>query len=160
MRGTKTAVLVLLVASAAILLGTASTARADYGSRAAYQVEISSNPPGFGIWLWAELDQDMAGGDYQETDCLHLGGGHIVDGQVRDAAAHDAGDLSGWSIDWTARTLTMHGVSLVGDAEVADVTVPLPATGQYGHGSWVSVAPTGGFPIIAGTFPAQVQLAP
>jgi regulator of RNase E activity RraA len=159
MRGTKT-VLVLLVASAATLLGTATTARAGYGSPAAYQVEISSNPPGFGVWLWAELDQGGAGGDYQETDCLHLGGGHIVNGEPRDVAAHDSGEVAGWSIDWTARTLTMHGVNLVGNAEIADITVPLPASGQYGHVSSVTVTWVGGAPIIAGTFPAQVQLAP
>lgn len=160
MRGTKTAVLGFLVASAALLLGSASTARADYGSPTAYQVEISSNPPGFGIWLWAELDADMTGGDYQETDCLHLGGGHIVNGEPRDAAAHDAGSVDGWSIDWSTRTLTMRHVYLVGYAEVADITVPLPATGQYGHVNWVTVSWVGGAPIIAGTFPAQVQLAP
>jgi hypothetical protein len=160
MRGTKTSVLVLLIASAAILLGTASTARADYGSRAAYQVEISSNPPGFGFWIWAELDQDMAGGDYQETDCIHLGGGHIVNGQPRDAAAHDSGDVTGWSIDWNARTLTMHGVNIIGNAETVDITVPLPATGQYGHVNLVTLTYVSGAPIISGTFPAQVQLAP
>jgi regulator of RNase E activity RraA len=160
MSGMKRALPVLVVVSVAILLGTASTARADYGSRAAYQVEISSNPPGFGFWIWAELDQDMAGGDYQETDCIHLGGGHVVSGQVRDAAAHDSGDVSGWSIDWTARTLTMHGVNIIGNAEVVDVTVPLPASGQYGHVSSMTLTWVGGAPIIAGTFPAQVQLAP
>jgi hypothetical protein len=102
----------------------------------------------------------MAGGDYQETDCIHLGGGHVVSGQVRDAAAHDSGDVSGWSIDWTARTLTMHGVNIIGNAEVVDVTVPLPASGQYGHVSSMTLTWVGGAPIIAGTFPAQVQLAP
>jgi len=160
MRGTKKALVVLLVVSAAILLATASAARAGYGSPAAYQVEISSNPQGFGFWIWAELDQDMAGGDYQETDCIHLGGGHIVNGQPRDAAAHDSGDVDGWSIDANARTLTMHGVDIIGNAETVDITVPLPATGQYGHVQSVTLTWVGGAPIIAGTFPAQVQLAP
>jgi hypothetical protein len=155
-----TFLLVLGAVAAAIGIARASTARAGYGSPAAYQVEISSNPPGFGFWIWAELDQDMAGGDYQETDCIHLGGGHIVNGEPRDAAAHDAGDVSGWSIDPTTRTLTMHGVDIIGDAETVDVAVPLPASGQYGHVNLVTLTYVSGAPIIAGTFPAQVQLAP
>ena len=148
-------------AAAAILLGTASTAKADYGSHAVYQVEISSNPPGFGFWIWAELDPGMTSGDYQETDCIHLGGGHIVNGQPRDGAAHDSGSVTGWSVDNNARTLTMHGVNIIGNAETVDVTVPLPATGgQYGHVNSMTLTYVSGAPIISGTFPAQVQLAP
>ena len=148
-------------AAAAILLGTASTARADYGSHAVYQVEISSNPPGFGFWIWAELDPGMTSGDYQETDCIHLGGGHIVNGQPRDGAAHDSGSVTGWSVDNNARTLTMHGVKIIGNAETVDVTVPLPASGgQYGHSNSLTLTYVSGAPIISGTFPAQVQLAP
>jgi hypothetical protein len=160
MRGTKQALAALLVAAAAIFLATASTARAGYGSPAAYQVEISANLPEFGFWIWAALDENMAGGDYQETDCIHLGGGHIVNGQPRDAAAHDSGDVGSWSIDSAARTLTMHGVNIIGNAETVDITVPLPATGSYGHVNWVTLTYTGGAPITSGTFPAQVQLAP
>lgn len=160
MRGTKQTLAALVVVAAAIFLATASVARADYGSPAAYQVEISSNVPGVGFWIWAELDQDMAGGDYQETDCIHLGGGHIVNGQPRDAAAHDSGEVSSWSIDWAARTLTMHGVNIIGNAETVAVTVPLPATGSYGHVNWMTLTYEGGAPITSGTFPAQVQLAP
>jgi hypothetical protein len=148
-------------AAAAALLGTASTARADYGSHAVYQVEISSNPPGFGFWIWAELDPGMTSGDYQETDCIHLGGGHIVNGQPRDGAAHDSGSVTGWSVDNNARTLTMQGVNIIGNAETVDVTVPLPATGgQYGHVNSMTLTYVSGAPIISGTFPAQVQLAP
>jgi len=138
------------------LLGIASTANADYGSPAVYQVEISSNPPGFGFWIWAELDPGMTSGDYQETDCIHLGGGHIVDG-----AAHDSGSVSGWSVDTSARTLTMHGVNIIGNAETVDITVPLPSTGgQYGHSNAMTLTYVSGAPIVSGTFPAQVQLAP
>jgi len=49
--------LLLLAASlalgAALFFGTSTTARADYGDQAVYQVEISTNPPGFGVWFWA-----------------------------------------------------------------------------------------------------------
>jgi hypothetical protein len=149
-----------LVLAAALFLG-ASAARADYGGQAAYQVEISSNPQGFGVWLWAELDPSGTSGDYQETDCIHLGGGHVVNGEARDAAAHDSGSVSAWSVDTNAGTLTMYGVNLVGGAETADITVPLPSSGQYGHSHSVMITPENGSPpIIAGTFPAQVQLAP
>jgi hypothetical protein len=150
-----------VAAAAAVLLLTAGTARADYGDHAVYQVEISSNPPGFGFWMWAELDPGMTSGDYQETDCIHLGGGHIVNGQPRDAAAHDSGSVTGWSVDTNARTLTLHGVNIIGNAETVDVTVPLPAAGgQYGHVNSVTLTYVAGAPILAGTFPAQVQLAP
>jgi hypothetical protein len=143
------------------LLAIVSTANADYGSRAVYQVEISSNPPGFGFWIWAELDPGMTSGDYQETDCIHLGGGHIADGQPRDGAAHDSGSVSGWSVDNSARTLTMRGVNIIGNAETVDITVPLPSTGgQYGHSNAMTLTYVSGAPIISGTFPAQVQLAP
>ena len=148
----------LLGAAAAVgmLLLSVSTASADYGSHAVYQVEISSNPPGFGFWIWAELDPGNTSGDYQETDCLHLGGGHATDG-----ALHDSGSVTGWTVDNTARTLTMHGVNIIGNAETVDITVPLPATGKpYGHSNSVTITYVSGAPINSGTFPAQVQLAP
>jgi hypothetical protein len=143
------------VATAAILLGVTATARADYGSKAVYQVEISSNPPGFGFWIWAELDPSQTSGDYQETDCIHAGRGGP------NGAVHDSGSVTGWSIDTANRTLTMHGVNIIGNAETVDVTVPLPATGaSYGHSNSMTLTYVSGAPIIAGTFPAQVQLAP
>lgn len=49
----KTRCLTLIaLAAAAALLATAGPAKADYGRGAVYQVEISSNPPGFGFWIW------------------------------------------------------------------------------------------------------------
>ena len=111
---------------------------------------------GFGFWIWAELDPGNTSGDCQETDCIHLGGGHATDG-----ALHDSGSVTGWTVDNTARTLTMHGVNIIGNAETVDVTVPLPATGkQYGHSNSVTLTYVSGAPINSGTFPAQVQLAP
>ncbi len=147
----------LLAGTAAIAfsLAAATTARADYGDRAVYQVEISANPPGLGFWIWAELDPGMASGDYQETDCIHAGRGGP------NGALHDSGSVTGWSIDTTARTLTMHGVNIIGNAETVDVTVPLPADGsQYGHVHSMTLTYVSGIPIASGTFPAQVQLAP
>lgn len=151
MKATKRFLFVGAMAAVAILLGTATTASADYGSGAAYQVEISSNPPGSGVWIWAELDPGMTSGDYQETDCIHLGQGGP------NGALHDSGSVSGWEI--TGSMLTMHGVKVLGGAETVDVSVPVPA-GRYGHSYSVTITPTGGPPVIAGTFPAQVQLAP
>jgi hypothetical protein len=151
----KSLLLLCVSASVGILLATASTASAGYGTKAAYQVEISSNPKGSGFWIWAELDQGYAGGDYQETDCIHMGRGGP------NGALHDSGEVQGWSIDPVAGTLTMHGVEIIGDNETVDVTVPLPANGaQYGHSYSMTLTYTGGIPIASGTFPAQVQLAP
>jgi hypothetical protein len=148
--------LMLLAAAAlAALLATASPAKADYGPGAVYQVEISSNPPGLGFWIWAELDPGMSSGDYQETDCIHLGSGGP------NGALHDSGSVSGWSIDSNAGTLTMYGVNIIGNAETVNVTVPLPAGGgQYGHSNSMTLTYVSGAPIVFGTFPAQVQLAP
>jgi hypothetical protein len=133
-----------------------SPAAKAYGPGAAYQVEISSNPPGFGFWFWAELDPSMTSGDYQETDCIHSGQGGP------DGALHDAGSVTGWSIDNAAQTLTMHGVNIIGNNETVDIIVPLPANGkQYGHSnSSMTLIYISGAPILSGTFPAQVQLAP
>src|SRR5579859_1678052 len=115
--------LLLVVSSAgALALGAlavsgANSVRADYGSGAQYQVEISSNPGGVGFWLWAELGPGQTS-DYQETDCIHLGGGHAT-----DAAAHASGSLGSWSV--SNGTLTMYGMKLIGGAAVANVSTPV-----------------------------------
>lgn len=148
----------LSVGLVAVALGlcTASNAKADYGDRAVYQVEISANPPGSGFWIWAELDPGMASGDYQETDCIHAGRGGP------NGAVHDSGSVSGWSVDENARTLTMYGVNIIGNAETVNITVPLPAGGDYGHVHSMTMTYVSGIPIVPGTvtLPAQVQLAP
>jgi len=155
MKVTTRCLMLLAVAALAALLGTASSAKADYGRGAVYQVEISSNLPGFGFWIWAELDPGMSSGDYQETDCIHQGAGGL------NGALHDSGSVSGWSIDSSAATLTMYGVNIIGNAETVNITVPLPAGGgQYGHSNSMTLTYVSGAPIISGTFPAQVQLAP
>lgn len=154
MRNSRGALLVLAVTSmlgAAVFFGMASSARADYGQGAQYQVEISTNPPGFGLWYWAELDPGGTSGDYQNTDCIHLGRGGP------NGAAHTSGSVSGWEIN--GNVLTMHGVQVVGGVETVDISVPVPS-GGYGHSHSVTFTPVNGPPLIAGTFPAQVQLAP
>jgi hypothetical protein len=145
-----------VVAVVALGLGISPAAKADYGNRAAYQVEISANPPGTGFWIWAELDPGMLSGDYQETDCIHTGHGGP------NGAVHDSGSVAAWSVDENARTLTMYGVNIIGGAEAVNITVPLPTTGDYGHSYSMTMTYAGGIPIVPGTvtFPAQVQLAP
>jgi hypothetical protein len=97
----------------------------------------------------------MASGDYQETDCIHSGRGGP------NGALHDAGSVSGWSVDENARTLTLYGVDVLGGAETMNVTVPLPASGDYGHSNSMTLTYVSGIPIVPDvTFPAQVQLAP
>lgn len=64
------------VAAAAVFFGTAAGASAEYGPGAVYQVEISANAlPGPSFWFWAELDPGGTSGDYQMTDCIHVGRG-------------------------------------------------------------------------------------
>ena len=140
----------------------AATAAADYGSGAVYQVEISANAqPGPSFWFWAELDPGGAGGDYQMTDCIHVGRGGP------NAAAHSSGDVESWSVG--GGMLTMTGISIVGGANTATISVALPSSGMYGHSNYVQVTVTAaapGAPLPVGavfTFTgskAQVQLAP
>ena len=129
-----------------------SAISADYGPGAVHQVEISANPKGQGFWMWTELSADGTG-DYEETDCIHLGGGHAT-----DAAAHDAGTLS-WTI--SNGVLTMTNVQIIGGLETATFTVP--ANG--GHPAQLTITVTSAIvPIVpvgtVMTMPAQVQVAP
>jgi hypothetical protein len=140
--------------AAALYFGMSSSAHAGYGSSTAYQVEISANPPGEGIWFWAALDTGGGGGDYQETDCVHVPGLH--------AAAHDAGEVGGWWIDTATNTLHIDGVNVVDNLETVNLVVPLPAGGGLGHVSGsIEVDFVSGIPIITGTIGnAQIQIAP
>jgi hypothetical protein len=115
-------VLAFLVAMCAAVMPSGGTsALADYGQDAQYQIEISSNIPGTaggGIWLWIELDQDGTG-TYQGSDCGHAGQG----------SAHDSGDLT-WADNGNG-TLTIHAVVLNGLPFLPpqDITVQ----SAYGH---------------------------
>ena len=153
-----------LVLGAAVSLGTAASARADYGPGAVYQVEISANAlPGPSFWFWAELDPGGASGDYQMTDCIHVGLGGP------NAAAHASGEVESWSVD--GGMLTMTGVKIVGGANTATVSVALPSSGaMYGHSNYVKVTVTAAVPgaplpvgavfEFTGPRAANVQLAP
>jgi hypothetical protein len=151
-----------LVVGAAAFFGTAASARADYGPGAVYQVEISANTlPGPSFWFWAELDPGGTSGDYQMTDCIHVGQGGP------NAAAHASGEVETWSVG--GGYLTMTGVKIVGGADTATIKAALPSSGTYGHSNWVQVTVTAavpGAPLPVGavfTFSGQktqVQLAP
>jgi len=155
--------LVALLATGALTAALfATTAAADYGAGAMYQVEISANAlPGPSFWFWAELDPGNAGGDYQMTDCIHVGRGGP------NAAAHASGEVETWSVG--GGMLTMTGVRIVGGANTATIAVALPSSGTYGHSNYVKVTVTGavqGAPLPLGAefiftgSNAQVQLAP
>lgn len=152
-------VLMALTGTAALMIGlslNAAPALADYGAGATYQVEVSANPGDFGFWLWAELSPDNTG-DYQEADCIHLGGGHAT-----DAAVHDSGSVTGWTV--ANGHLTMTGVKIIGGLETATFSIPV-SQAVLGHYSSVTVTVTSaivpilpiGVPL---TLPAQVQVAP
>ena len=149
-----------LAVAAALFFGTAAGARGDYGPGAVYQVEISANAsPGPSFWFWAELDPGGTSGDYQMTDCIHVGRGGP------NAASHASGDVESWSA--SGGTLTITGVQIIGGAETATISVPLPVSG-YGHTNAVTVTVTSAIvPILpVGTIlnfsgqRTQVQLAP
>ena len=139
-----------------------STGGSSYGPGAVYQVELSSNVPGEGFWIWVELNADGTG-NYQETDCIHLGGGHAT-----DAASHDAGDVT-WN--WSNGMLDIQGLEIIGGLETVDVSVPPPAPG-YGSVSSFAVTWMGGAPIVGASetesgpspspvwFPAHGEVAP
>jgi len=102
-------------------LGGASPVAADYGSGAQFQVEISANTPQIGFWLWSELGPNQTS-DYQETDCIHLGGGPAT-----DAAAHDSGSLTSWSV--SSGTVTMNGMKIINGLETATISAPIGPNG-------------------------------
>ncbi len=135
----------LTVAGAAAF---AAPAAADYGSGAAYEIELSDNlagPQGGGVWLWIELN-GSGGGDYRGADC-----GHGV------GAARDSGDVT-WSRSPDNTKVIIHGVVLNGLGGYA-ATVTVPAT--FGHYSgtdetFITLPPF----IPAGIGNTQLQVAP
>jgi hypothetical protein len=162
-----TATTVATVASWAAMTGVA---QADYGAGAAFQVEISANTSHGSFWIWAELDPSAPGamygasGDYQETDCIHLGGGHAT-----DAAAHDSGSVSGW---WVSNgALTMTGIKIIDSLETATISIPTASATGLGHSNGMTLTVTSSVlpdPTAAGLppigvsipFPSQNQVAP
>jgi hypothetical protein len=114
-----------LSGAGALALGMAAAgtvpASADYGAGGQFQVEISANTPAVGFWLWAALGPGQAS-DYEETDCIHLGGGPAA-----DAAAHDSGSLTGWSV--SNGTVTLSGMKIIDGLETATVSAPIGPNG-------------------------------
>jgi hypothetical protein len=102
-------------------LGGASPVAADYGSGAQFQVEISANTLQIGFWLWAEPGPNQIS-DYEETDCIHLGGG-----PANDAAANDSGSLTSWSV--SNGRVTMNGMKIISGLETASVSAPIGPNG-------------------------------
>ena len=153
-----------LAIGAALFMATpgvaASTSGSGYGAGATYQVELSSNVRGEGFWIWAELGANQTG-NYQETDCIHLGGGHAT-----DAAAHSAGDVSGWTV--SGGILTMDGINIIGGLETVDLAVTFsPGTSGYGPATSMLVTVTSALvsspPIPVGTsfrLPVDGEVAP
>jgi hypothetical protein len=84
-------VCLVLVVAAAVLV-SATSASADYGKGAIYQIELSVNTPGRdggGVWLWIALEPDFTG-DYAGSECGHGGAGTASD--KGDVTWHYSGD--------------------------------------------------------------------
>lgn len=153
------AVAIALTAGATIAFTAgpaAASGSSDY-SGGTYQVEVSANTAEGSFWFWSELGANQTG-NYQETDCIHLGGGHAT-----DAAAHDAGDVGGWSVGGGVLTIT--GVEIIGGLETATLTIPLSTAGNYGHSNGVTVTVTSAvveiIPVGASLpLPSQNEIAP
>ena len=94
--------LVLVIAGAVVVSAiSATSASADYGKGAIYQIELSVNTPGRdggGVWLWIALYPDFTG-DYAGSDCGHGGAG----------AASDKGDVT-WH--YSGDSVVIDGVAL------------------------------------------------
>ncbi len=147
--------LVMAGMASGLVLGPATSAFADYGNGAQYQIEISDNCNGLqscqvaqgdGIWLWVELNANGTG-DYKGADCVH--GLPTPNGTV-SGAFHDSGDVT-----WTSSggVLTITGVTIIGGSVPLTITVPA----KYGHYVKAPAQIFPSFPIVG---MAQVQVAP
>jgi hypothetical protein len=103
----------------ALFVGTAGTARADYGTGTQFQVEISANNvQGGNFWFWAALGPGQES-DYQNTDCIHTtAGGNPPSSGGQVGAAHSSGSLVSWSD--SNGTIEMDGVKIIGGAATAN----------------------------------------
>jgi hypothetical protein len=123
----------LAALTAALLPGAAS---ADYGTRAQYQVEISANDVhGGNFWFWAELD--ATGGDYQNTDCIHLVAGGNPGAPV--GAGHSSGSLAAPPAGWSdsGGMIVMRNVSIIGGQATADFYIS-----DAPHSNWFQIIVT------------------
>lgn len=132
----------LTAAIACIAAVAAPSSRADYGSGALYNIELSANNVGVvqgtgkGLWLWIELSSG-GGGDFTGAGCKHNGSGGA------DGATPQAGDVT-WSDNGT--NLSIHLVLMIGGVpKPFTITVP----DSFGHysgptDSYLSPDPFGG----------------
>jgi hypothetical protein len=141
--------LVLVAAAVVVSAIFATSASADYGKGALYQIELSVNTPGRdggGVWLWIALHPDFTG-DYAGSDCGHGGAG----------AASDKGDVT-WH--YSGDSVVIDGVALNAlPVAVFPVFIPPPymptitVPRAYGHYTgddhafmtFPSFIPVGGF---------------
>ncbi len=135
------------------MVGGATSAFADYGNTAQYQVEISFNcngtqscfgPQGYGVWLWIELSAGGTG-TYQGADCAH----QIPSATPPSGAFHDSGDVT-WH--YSGSNIVITGVKIINGTVPLTITVPK----MYGHTTETGLQ-LFGFPL-AGN--AQVTVAP
>lgn len=139
----------LAVAAALVLaLTVASTAFADYGRGATYQVELTANasgPSGGGVWLWIELNSS-GGGDYRGADCGHGLG-----------STRDSGDVS-WHYVNNGTWIEIDGVVLNGlGGFPTTITVP-SKLGHYSGSIGTYLTLPGFIPPFVGS--SQLQVAP
>lgn len=135
-RGSARVLLVAGVAAIALFVGTAGTARADYGTGSQYQVEISANNvQGGSFWFWAALGPGQES-DYQNTDCIHTtAGGNPPSSGGQTGATHTSGALDSWSN--SAGMIEMDGVKIVGGLATANFYVH-----NTPHSSWFGMIVT------------------
>jgi hypothetical protein len=124
-------VCLVLVVAAAVLVSaiSATSASADYGKGAIYQIELSVNTPGRdggGVWLWIALEPDFTG-DYAGSDCGHGGAGTASD--KGDVTWHYSGDSV--VIDGVALNALPNAVFPVFIPPPYMTTITVPRT--YGH---------------------------
>ena len=152
-RGKK--LLLLALVAAATFAVSATTASADYGRGAVYQIELSVNSSGSqggGIWLWVGLNADGTG-DYAGSDCGHGGAGTASD--RGDVTWHYSGDnvvIEGVALNALPNSI----VPFVPPPYQTTITVP-KAHGHYTGNDHAfltlpSFLPVGGF--------SQLQVAP
>jgi hypothetical protein len=120
------ALVALTAAIACIAAVAAPSSRADYGSGALYNIELSANNVGVtagtgkGLWLWIELNP--GGGDFSGASCKHNGNGGV------NTATSQAGDVTSWSDNGT--NLSIHlTLTLGGLPKAVTITVP----DSFGH---------------------------
>jgi hypothetical protein len=137
-------ILVAVTATIACIAAIAApSSRADYGSGALYNIELSANNVGVvpgtgkGLWLWIELNAG-GGGDFTGAGCKHNGSGGA------DTATPQAGDVTSWSDNGTDLSISL--VLIIGGAP-KPVTITVPDS--FGHysgltDSYLSPDPFGG----------------